>query len=104
MSSVDYGFVWKLQKGLMSKVLLNRTENVAEDYLILVEHTSCYTLGKSANLSNIKNPNTVPSYQVERGGDVTYHGPGQLILYPIFDLTFHRKDLHWWVISFFRLF
>jgi hypothetical protein len=38
MSSVDYGFVWKLQKGLMSKVLLNRTENVAEDYLIIVEH------------------------------------------------------------------
>ena len=70
-----------IQESLRNKVLKNNTDN----YLILVEHDHVYTLGKNANFNNILN-STCEIIQTQRGGDVTYHGPGQLVAYPIINL------------------
>ena len=71
----------QIQESLRNKVLKNNTNN----YLILVEHDHVYTLGKNANSNNILN-STCEIIQTQRGGDVTYHGPGQLVAYPIINL------------------
>lgn len=71
----------QIQESLRNKVLKNNTDN----YLILVEHDHVYTLGKNANFNNILN-STCEIIQTQRGGDVTYHGPGQLVAYPIINL------------------
>ena len=71
----------QIQESLRNRVLKNKTDN----YLILVEHDHVYTLGKNANSNNILN-NTCEIIQTQRGGDVTYHGPGQLVAYPIINL------------------
>jgi lipoyl(octanoyl) transferase len=76
------------------------------DQLLILQHSSVYTLGRRADLSNLKfDPNSNSSavseqhkvVRVERGGDVTWHGPGQLVVYPIFDLDNHKRDLHWFM-------
>jgi lipoyl(octanoyl) transferase len=64
------------------------------DTLVLVEHPDVITLGRSAKASNILDPGTIPVVPIERGGDVTYHGPGQLVAYPIFLLGEDERDLH----------
>ena len=71
----------QIQESWRNKVLKNKTDN----YLILVEHDHVYTLGKNANSNNILN-STCEIIQTQRGGDVTYHGPGQLVAYPIINL------------------
>ena len=71
----------RMQERLRNRVLKNRSDN----YLILVEHDHVYTLGKNANSNNILN-NSCEIIQTQRGGDVTYHGPGQLVAYPIINL------------------
>ena len=71
----------QIQESLRNKVLKNNTDN----YLILVEHDHVYTLGKNANSNNILN-SACEIIQTQRGGDVTYHGPGQLVAYPIINL------------------
>ena len=71
----------QIQEGLRNQVLQNDKEN----YLVLVEHNHVYTLGKNANSNNILN-STCEIIQTQRGGDVTYHGPGQLVAYPIINL------------------
>ena len=64
------------------------------DTLILVEHPEAITLGRSARPNNILDAGDVPVFAIERGGDVTYHGPGQLVAYPIFHLSEREHDLH----------
>jgi lipoyl(octanoyl) transferase len=60
-----------------------------------VEHSHVYTLGRGGKESNVLRPKEVPVYRTSRGGDVTYHGPGQLVAYPIVDLRSKlRKDVH----------
>ena len=71
----------QIQEGLRNQVLQNDKEN----YLVLVEHDHVYTLGKNANSNNVLN-RSCEIIQTERGGDVTYHGPGQLVAYPIINL------------------
>ncbi len=67
------------------------------DVLLLLEHPPVITLGRTAHAEYVVRPAGVPVVEVERGGDVTYHGPGQLVGYPILDLTGHRQDLHWYL-------
>jgi len=83
--------VWGLQKELVKK----RQNCQIKDTLILAEHESVYTLGKNANENHIlqNSPRDVKTYQIERGGDVTYHGPGQLVGYPIIDLHNYNKSI-----------
>lgn len=74
-----------------------------EDLLILVEHPPVITLGRSSKDAHLlSNPEQlrqrgVEVFEVERGGDVTFHGPGQLVGYPIVDLKRHKQDLHWYL-------
>ena len=78
---------------------------IPQDVLLLVEHPPVVTLGRSSKQKNlISSPAFLASrgvelFEVERGGDVTFHGPGQLVGYPIFDLKRHRQDLHWYLRS-----
>jgi lipoate-protein ligase B len=68
------------------------------DILLFVEHPHVYTLGRGGLESNLLAPQEVPVYRTNRGGDVTYHGPGQLVVYPILDLRSKlRKDVHRYV-------
>jgi lipoate-protein ligase B len=71
-----------------------RQADAVPDTLILVEHPEVITLGRSARPENILAPDGIPVVEVERGGDVTYHGPGQLVAYPIFRLAEDERDLH----------
>jgi lipoate-protein ligase B len=76
---------------------------VDEDVLLLVEHEPVITLGRSSKAAHLLaapeylRQRGVELFEVERGGDVTFHGPGQLVGYPIIDLARHRKDLHWYL-------
>lgn len=76
---------------------------IPDDVLLLVEHHPVVTLGRSSKQKNlVSSPAYLASrgvelFEVERGGDVTFHGPGQLVGYPIFDLKRHRRDLHWYL-------
>jgi lipoyl(octanoyl) transferase len=68
------------------------------DILLLVEHPHVYTLGRGGSDANLLAPREIPVHRTSRGGDVTYHGPGQLIVYPIIDLRSKlRKDVHRYV-------
>ena len=79
------------------------TGEIAQDLLILVEHPAVVTLGRSSKEAHLlADPSQLRSkgvevYEVERGGDVTFHGPGQLVGYPIVDLKRHKQDLHWYL-------
>ena len=77
--------------------------DLADDLLLLVEHEPVITLGRGTRASSLPVPvadlqrRGIGVHEVERGGDVTYHGPGQLVGYPILDLRQHREDLHWYL-------
>ncbi len=70
---------------------------LGHDLLLLLEHPPVVTLGRTADAAHLLGPRGVEVVEVERGGDVTFHGPGQLVGYPIFDLTGHKRDLHWYL-------
>lgn len=76
---------------------------IEDDVLLLVEHPPVVTLGRSAKSAHLLaspaylRQQGVDVFEVERGGDVTFHGPGQLVGYPIIDLKQHRRDLHWYL-------
>lgn len=96
----DYGEALELQRRLAGA----RVEGeLADDLLILLEHPRVITLGRGARGSNVIESaealaaSGVELHEVERGGDVTYHGPGQLVGYPIIDLRHHNQDLHWYL-------
>ncbi len=79
--SEDYKQVWEFQK----RVVENRNLNLASDTFIMVEHSHVLTLGRNGHRENIF-ASDLPIFEIERGGDVTYHGPGQLVVYPIISL------------------
>ncbi|KAI3811242.1 hypothetical protein L1987_20961 [Smallanthus sonchifolius] len=99
--AVPFAEAWAWQKSIVEerKSLIDRNEDDL-DTLIVLQHQPVYTLGTASSENNlnfdIKDP-PLPIYQTERGGEVTYHGPGQLLLYPIMNLRFQKMDLHWYL-------
>lgn len=104
----DYRVVWELQKDLQSRLIRQKRESetgdpstyTQNDILLFVEHPHVYTLGKSGDsahlLKGLTELNDIDAEYVEidRGGDITYHGPGQIVGYPILDLDRHITDIH----------
>lgn len=104
---VDYQHAWDRQEALFEHTVRLKTENRSTDipkqtpnYLIFVEHPNVYTLGKSGKIENLLlddqglKDQDMAYYKINRGGDITYHGPGQLVGYPILDLDNFFTDIH----------
>lgn len=88
---MPYTEAWEIQRQIQEAVIANE----AQSTLIMVEHEPVYTLGRRRNAAeNLIDVGQVPVVEVERGGDVTFHGPGQLVVYPILRLEGSWKDLH----------
>lgn len=103
----DYKETWELQetlfKGIVDLKIKNRREDTEEptpNYFLYVTHPHVYTLGKSGSLENLLlsekqlEEKGATFYKINRGGDITYHGPGQIVGYPIFDLENFFTDIH----------
>ena len=103
----DYKDTWDYQEALFKGIVDTKIKNRREDanldtnnYFLFVEHPHVYTLGKSGDMSNLLVDETqlaekdATFYKVNRGGDITYHGPGQIVGYPILDLDNFFTDIH----------
>lgn len=106
---IDYAAAWDLQTRLFKESIDRKIANRAlpeheqlatEDHLLFCEHPHVYTLGKSGKQSHLLlneqglRERGVQFFPIDRGGDITYHGPGQIVGYPIFDLDHHFTDIH----------
>ena len=91
----SYKEVLNLQK----KMQQQRIDKEIYDTLILVEHEPVYTLGKNASMNHLlqSRDKSVGVFNIERGGDITFHGPGQLVGYPIIDLSNYKKSVSWYM-------
>ena len=100
LGRMPYGEALTLQRDLAARRIAGDEPN---DLLLLVEHPPVITLGRGFQSQHLPTPRAtleargIEVHDIERGGDVTFHGPGQLVGYPIFDLTGHRQDLHWFL-------
>jgi lipoyl(octanoyl) transferase len=98
---IEYGAAWELQR----RVVAIRKAGAIPDVLLLSEHPHVITLGRSGKISNLRAPDAllrqmgVTFFETNRGGDITYHGPGQLVGYPILNLGEIRRDVAWYVRS-----
>src|SRR6202167_1941767 len=98
---VEYGAAWELQR----RVVAARKAGAIADVLLLCQHPHVITLGRSGKISNLRAPDEmlrrmgVSFFETDRGGDITYHGPGQLVGYPILNLGEIRRDVAWYVRS-----
>jgi lipoyl(octanoyl) transferase len=106
---MDYQQAWDRQTDLFNSILSVKSQNrnipadeqqPTENFLLFCEHPHVYTLGKSGNENNLlikkENLPTINAtyYHINRGGDITYHGPGQLVVYPVIDLENFFTDIH----------
>ena len=104
---MNYKDAWDYQQNLFDEIVKikkknrkNNTKLITPNYFLFVEHPHVYTLGKSGNMSNLLiDENQLKSknasfYKTNRGGDITYHGPGQIVGYPILDLENFFTDIH----------
>jgi lipoyl(octanoyl) transferase len=106
---IDYAAAWDLQTRLFKETIDRKIANrslpkneqlLTEDHLLFCEHNHVYTLGKSGKQSHLLlneqglREKGVQFFPIDRGGDITYHGPGQIVGYPIFDLDHHFTDIH----------
>jgi lipoyl(octanoyl) transferase len=104
---IDYKEAWDYQENLFKTAIdlkiakrNGETEEIPENHLLFCQHPHVFTLGKSGNVENLLlNENQLDEheaafYKINRGGDITYHGPGQLVVYPIFDLEQFFTDIH----------
>ena len=93
---IDYKTAWDLQKEIFSL----RVKNECPDTFFLLEHPHTYTLGKIADKKNLISSENrlrelgIRVYEIDRGGDITYHGPGQVVGYPIIKLSDWKEDTH----------
>ena len=95
LGNSPYKRTWELQK----KLQLQRIENNIDDTLLLVEHEPVYTFGKNADENHLLQnyPENVKLFHIERGGDITFHGPGQIVGYPIMDLHNYKMSISWYM-------
>lgn len=104
---IDYKEAWDYQEKLFRatvdhkiKVRNGETNEATKNYILFCEHPHVFTLGKSGDKQNLLlndttlAQNNATYYEINRGGDITYHGPGQLVVYPIFDLDHFFSDIH----------
>ncbi|WP_207496847.1 lipoyl(octanoyl) transferase LipB [Aridibaculum aurantiacum] len=109
-----YKEIWDMQEELLQEKVrlksLARESGAAaagegDHHLFFVEHTPVYTLGKSGHITNVlisdeeRNAKGIEFFKINRGGDITFHGPGQLVGYPVIDLEKFRTDLGWYLRS-----
>jgi lipoyl(octanoyl) transferase len=101
-----YKEVWDYQENLLKQsVLLKQQEKLPDNYLLFTEHYPVYTLGKNGKIENVlideneRQNKGVEYFHTNRGGDITFHGNGQLVGYPIFDLDQFKTDLGWYLRS-----
>jgi lipoyl(octanoyl) transferase len=100
LGTLPYADALELQRDVARRRIAGEID---EDVLLLVEHPPVVTLGRTAKGANLVASREllasrgVELFEVERGGDITFHGPGQLVGYPIVDLKRHRRDLHWYL-------
>lgn len=107
LGSKDYKASWEYQEELFKAIVDTKIKNRREaagletdNYLLFVEHPHVYTLGKSGDMSNLLlneqqlTEKGATFYKINRGGDITYHGPGQIVGYPILDLENFFTDIH----------
>jgi lipoyl(octanoyl) transferase len=98
----SYQEVWDWQKHLQQKLIVDKRKEIKgrPNYLLLCEHAPVYTLGKSGSMDHLKLNNdelergNMEFFKINRGGDITFHGPGQITGYPIFNLDYFYHDLH----------
>lgn len=104
--AIPYDQAWFWQQRLLQERAAWQKETPSRreghDVLLLLEHPSVYTLGRGSTLDNLRFDPADPESphevrRTERGGEVTWHGPGQIVGYPVLDLNFHKKDLHWYL-------
>ena len=91
---VPYARALEWQRSLAQARIDGRLVN---DVVLLLEHPPVVTLGRNSDAAHLLSGDGVEVFETERGGDVTFHGPGQLVGYPIIDLTRHKPDLHWYL-------
>jgi len=109
LGRIDYQKAWDYQTELFNKILAVKSENrnlpddeqrITNNYLLFCEHPHVFTIGKSGDERNLviplENLSSIGAsyHQINRGGDITYHGPGQLVVYPILDLDNFFTDIH----------
>ena len=108
LALIDYQKAWDFQEEVFSKIVQTKVDNrsretaheLTSNYLLLCEHPHVYTLGKSGKPENLLVNSqqlidiAATFYKINRGGDITYHGPGQLVGYPILDLENFFTDIH----------
>eukprot|EP01006_Ploeotia_vitrea_P025103 TRINITY_DN57935_c0_g1_i1.p1 TRINITY_DN57935_c0_g1~~TRINITY_DN57935_c0_g1_i1.p1 ORF type:complete len:280 (-),score=99.12 TRINITY_DN57935_c0_g1_i1:342-1181(-) len=96
---VPYMRAWEWQKDVVRRRVKRKPEDCG-DVLFLLEHDPVFTLGRGASVDNLKfdpDSGAFELHRVDRGGEVTYHCPGQLVGYPILDLRHYKQDLHWYL-------
>ncbi|OYX15117.1 MAG: lipoyl(octanoyl) transferase, partial [Algoriphagus sp. 32-45-6] len=109
LGRMDYQEAWDYQEKIFSEIVALKIKNrtlpteqqaITPNYLLFVEHPHVYTLGKSGKPENLLldekglDRHHASYYKINRGGDITYHGPGQLVGYPILDLDNFFTDIH----------
>lgn len=109
LGTADYASAWAHQKALFQQVIARKTANRhlpaeeqldTEDHLLFCEHPHVYTLGRNGNTAHLRMDEQglreagVQFFPIDRGGDITYHGPGQIVGYPILDLDHYFTDIH----------
>lgn len=106
---IQYPKAWEYQTEIHQQLILEKrsgnVKNPSPHVLIFCEHPHVFTLGKSGDEAHLKVSEDLLSemnaefFKINRGGDITYHGPGQLVVYPIFDLDRLQTDVHWYIRS-----